>query len=57
MREGKGITVAALARMADVATVTIWRLETGRRSGSVDVWRRIAAALDVPLTELLDTAA
>lgn len=53
IREGKRITVRTLAKDAGVAEVTIWRLETGRRAGTLDVWRRIADALDVPLADLI----
>jgi transcriptional regulator with XRE-family HTH domain len=57
IRKSKGVTITALAEAAGVAQVTIWRLETGRRSGTVDVLRRLAAALEVPLEQLFDDAA
>jgi transcriptional regulator with XRE-family HTH domain len=57
LRKAKGLSRVDVARGAGVSEVTLWRLETGRRTGSVDVLRRIAAFLEVSLEDLIEDAA
>jgi transcriptional regulator with XRE-family HTH domain len=53
-RKVKGLTRSDLARAADVSPAYITQLETGeRKNPSLDVLRKIAKALGVPVTELL----
>lgn len=53
-RAAKGLTQRALARKAKVAPGYIGLLESGvRRNPSLEVLRRLATALGVPVTELL----
>jgi transcriptional regulator with XRE-family HTH domain len=43
-----------VARRADVSTATVQRLEAGKGLPNLDSLIRIAAALDVPIGDLLD---
>lgn len=55
VRKARGLTLAEVAARCDPPTTaqTIGRLETGMRTVSMAWLRRIAAALDVPTTELV----
>jgi transcriptional regulator with XRE-family HTH domain len=54
LREAKGLSQKALAEKADVTAAYIAMLETGKRENpSLAILRRLAKALDVPVTELL----
>lgn len=55
VRKAKGLTLAEVAARCDPPTTaqTIGRLETGMRTVSMAWLRRIAAAMDVPTTELV----
>ena len=54
-REEKGITQRDLAQRAKVTPGYIAQLETGlRKNPSLPVLRRLAKALGVPVTELLE---
>lgn len=57
VREAKGLSRAVLAERAGVHVSAIGRLENGRRGGTLEVWLRIAAALETPLTDLVEVAA
>jgi len=48
-----GLSVAELARMADVSKKSIYSLEEGHRKGLIGTWRRLAETLDVPLDEIV----
>jgi XRE family aerobic/anaerobic benzoate catabolism transcriptional regulator len=49
-----GQTQEGLARDADVSNGTIIRIEMGRNNPNLDTLAKIAAALDVPISELVD---
>jgi transcriptional regulator with XRE-family HTH domain len=54
LREAKGLTQRALAERADVTPAYVAQLEMGtRKNPSLEVLRRLAKALGVPVTELL----
>src|SRR5215213_9876807 len=55
-REALGLSQAALAREARVTAAMINRLESGARRGRPPLLRAVAAALEVPPSELLDRA-
>ncbi len=55
LRERKGLSQRALARRVKVTDAYIAMLETGeRKNPSLTILKRLAKALDVRLTELLD---
>ncbi|MGQ0564758.1 MAG: helix-turn-helix transcriptional regulator [Gemmobacter sp.] len=51
-REWRGLTQAETARMAGVHRVQLHDIETGKKRGSVDTLKAIAAALSVPLDDI-----
>ena len=54
LRESKGLSQKALADAVGVTDAYITMLETGKRKNpSLDVLRKLAKALGVPVTELL----
>jgi transcriptional regulator with XRE-family HTH domain len=54
LREAKGLTQRDLADKANVTAAYVAQLETGvKRNPSLDVLKRLARALGVPVTELL----
>ncbi len=53
-REYRGMTQAELAEQVDLSAMYISQIETGRRSGSTKALRRIAAALEIDLADLVD---
>jgi transcriptional regulator with XRE-family HTH domain len=55
LRERQGLSQAALAKKAQVTDAYIAQLETGKKANpSLDVLKRLARALGVPVTELLE---
>lgn len=50
MREDTGITQAALAHVAGLAPSTVSMIETGRRTPTLEVYARVAAALGADLS-------
>ena len=52
-REFRGMTQAELARQVGLSPMYISQIETGRRGGSTKALRRIAAALDIDLADLV----
>jgi len=55
MREAKGLTQLELAKRAKVTNVYLSQLEQGKKKNpSLDVLRRLARALGVPVTEMLE---
>ena len=52
-RENRGLTQAELARLVGLSPMYISQIETGRRGGSTKALRRIAAALDIDLADLV----
>ncbi len=53
-RKRRGMTQAALGTKVGVHQVTIARLETGARRPSMDLLQKLAKALKVRLSELLE---
>lgn len=51
-RSHRGLTVTELAEKAGVAQPYLSQIETGRRDGTLETMRRIAAALGVTLDDL-----
>ena len=55
LRTGRGMSMAALANKAGVTDAYIAQLETGKRQNpSLDILKRLARALGVPVAELLE---
>ena len=52
-REAKGLSQAALGQRARISREYVNRLEAGRYDPTVGVLQRLAKALGVPVTELL----
>ena len=55
LRRGKGCTQEQLANAVGVKRAVISKYESGMVSPSYDMMKKIAAALSVPISELLDT--
>lgn len=53
-RRKHGLTQGALAKAAGISQNYLSSLETGKRSGDLQLWARIARALDVALDGLVD---
>ena len=53
LREERGMSQQLLAYEADIAKLTVQRIEKGRASAGLDVLISLAQALHVPLPELL----
>jgi XRE family transcriptional regulator, master regulator for biofilm formation len=54
-REARGINQAELAKKARVSQGYVSKLEAGaQRNPSIDILKRLARALGVPVTELLE---
>ncbi|MDI6710424.1 MAG: helix-turn-helix transcriptional regulator [Bacillota bacterium] len=56
IRESRGLTQAQLARMVQTDTSLICKIEKGCTASSLQTLRKIAAALDVKVSELIDEA-
>jgi transcriptional regulator with XRE-family HTH domain len=54
LRRRRGISLSELARRAAVGKATLSGLEAGTRNPTLDTLHAVAAALDLPLTTLLD---
>lgn len=54
MREGKGFSQQALADTADIAKLTILRIENGKNAPTLDMLFAISDALEIPFQELMD---
>jgi transcriptional regulator with XRE-family HTH domain len=55
LRESRDLTQVELAKRADVTQAYIAKLEAGeKKNPSLDVLKRLARALGVPVTELLE---
>ena len=57
IREAKGSSLRNLAAQAKVSTPYLSLLESGKRNPSLDVVKRLAVALDIPLEVMLLIAA
>lgn len=53
----KGITIKELALMIDLATPNLSNLINGKSKPGIDVFDRIATALNVPISELFEQPA
>ena len=53
LREARGMSQQLLAYEADVAKLTVQRIEKGRASAGLDMLVSIAQALQLPVHELL----
>ena len=53
-REYRGLTVAALAASAGVTAAYLSQIESGKREGTIDTLRKIAAALNVMIDDIVD---
>jgi len=54
LREAKGISQQKLADEADIAKITIQRIENAKFSATIDVLINLAQALNISLSELVD---
>jgi XRE family transcriptional regulator, regulator of sulfur utilization len=54
VRETKGLTQTALAKKAGVSRAYVFRLEAGGADPTVGLLQRLAKALSVPVTALLE---
>ena len=52
-REHRGLTAAALAKEAGIASAYLSQIETGKREGTVETYRKLAWALGITLDDLL----
>jgi transcriptional regulator with XRE-family HTH domain len=53
-REARGLSQYALAKRAKISRVYVNKLETGRSDPTVGMLQRLAKALGVPVTALLE---
>ena len=52
-RQYRGLTLEDVAKRVGVAPATVSRLETGGMKGAPAIWRKLAAALDVTVEDIL----
>ena len=52
-REHRGLTALALAKAAGIAAAYLSQIETGKRDGTVETYRKLAEALRVSLDDLI----
>lgn len=52
LREARRLSVAELARQAEVSRQTIYMIEDGRQTPTLDTARKLARALNVPMEQL-----
>ena len=52
-REHRGLTAAQLADAADISAGYLSELETGKKTGSLETLRRIAAVLKLDIDDLI----
>lgn len=52
-REYRGMSAVALAETARVSKTYLSEIETGKKPGSVEAYKNIASALDVPVDAVL----
>lgn len=55
-RERRGLTLSALARKAGVPVSYLSEIESGKKPGSVDAFRKAAAAIGVDIDDLVPAA-
>ena len=54
LREARGLSQYALAKQAKISRVYVAKLEAGRSDPTVGMLQRLAKALGVPVTALLE---
>ena len=54
LREDRGLSQTTLAAKAGISREYLWRLETGRQDPTLGTLERLAKALKVKVTELLE---
>jgi len=54
LRAEKHLTYDALADLTDLSRTVLINLETGKTRGSLDTWHKVAHALGVPLSTLVE---
>lgn len=54
LREGAGLSQEQLANTAEVAKITIQRIENAKYSATLDMLITLSKALKIPLNKLLD---
>ena len=52
-RKYRGLTLASLARQVGVTRGYLSQIENGHKSGTLDLFRRLAGALDVSMDQLV----
>lgn len=52
-REHRGLSATALAKAASIAAAYLSQIETGKRDGTVETYRKLAKALRVSLDDLI----
>ncbi len=53
-RKHRGLTLASLAAQAGVSRGYLSQIENGHKAGALDLFRRLAAALDVSMDDLVE---
>jgi DNA-binding XRE family transcriptional regulator len=53
-RQYRGLTQAQLAGTAGISKPNLSQIETGKRTGTPEVWSAIAKALDLTLDDIID---
>ncbi len=53
-RKNRGLTQSELAKIAGISKISLVRYEHGATNPNVDIVRRLAAALDVSVDELIN---
>jgi transcriptional regulator with XRE-family HTH domain len=54
LRTERGLSMYALAKRAGISDVYVGKLETNKSDPTLGMLRRLAKALDVPVTRLLE---
>ena len=57
LRESKKLTQEALARKAEIASSSVYKLERGKHTPSIKTLSKIASALDTSINELMKSEA
>lgn len=52
-REHRGLSAAALAEQAELSQAYLSQIETGKRDGTIETYRKVVAVLNVSLDDLL----
>lgn len=56
VRESRNMSQTVLAHLAGVSQPYMHDLENGKRGAKMETWQKIADALEVPITDLLEKA-